>query len=544
MTDPAGERALLDGEGLRDAFRSAAAHLRESAKAVDAINVYPVPDGDTGSNMAATLREAVETAVALPPPVTVAAVLAGLAKGALYGGRGNSGVILSQALRGFAEGVGEPAAFDAAALARGLATGAEAAYRAVSKPVEGTMLTVLRAAGEGARDAVAALPNAGERHPCASTLARAIAAAEEAEARTPDQLPQLAEAGVTDAGGEGVCVILRGLLAAITGQAAPLPRMPERPIAARPDHEREQFGFCTEFVIEVSGGSLDPERVRALVADGGNRSVVVVGDAQAVRVHAHSDDPQRLMEDAGALGRVLRAKVDDMSAQNVKFGESGSGAGVGVAVLALSHGEGFDAVFASLGVAVSPLGDVVKPPAGEIAEAADRLGRADVVVLANHKNVVMAARQAASIARSTIHVVPTQTLPQGVAAALAFDPDESAATNAAAMEAASRTVRTVEVTIAAASRMAHGVEAREGEAIALVDDRLVASAPTIEAALIAGLDAADASAPGLVTLYGGRDLSEGDLEALAAAVVARYPGVEVEAVPGGQPLYPVIASVE
>jgi dihydroxyacetone kinase-like predicted kinase len=217
---------------------------------------------------------------------------------------------------------------------------------------------------------------------------------------------------------------------------------------------------------------------------------------------------------------------------------------VGVAVLALSHGEGFDAVFASLGVAVSPLGDVVKPPAGEIAEAADRLGRADVVVLANHKNVVMAARQAASIARSTIHVVPTQTLPQGVAAALAFDPDESAATNAAAMEAASRTVRTVEVTIAAASRMAHGVEAREGEAIALVDDRLVASAPTIEAALIAGLDAADASAPGLVTLYGGRDLSEGDLEALAAAVVARYPGVEVEAVPGGQPLYPVIASVE
>ncbi|MEX0784362.1 MAG: DAK2 domain-containing protein [Dehalococcoidia bacterium] len=544
MSGVAPDLALLDGKGLRDAFRSASAHLRESANAVDAINVYPVPDGDTGSNMAATLREAVETAGLAPSPATIDAVLSALAKGALYGARGNSGVILSQALRGFATGVGGPPQFDAAALAKGLVAASEAAYRAVSKPVEGTMLTVLREAGAGAERAVAGLPKAGEGSPCASTLRDAIAAAEEAEARTPEELPQLAEAGVTDAGGEGICVILRGLLAAITGQAAPVPRVPERPISARPDHEREEFGFCTEFVVEATAGPLDPEQVRALAGGGGNRSVVVVGDEEAVRVHTHSDDPHRLMEAAAALGRVSRAKVEDMSAQNVRFGATGTGAGVGLGVVAMSQGAGFDAVFESLGVAVSPLGEVVKPPAGEIAAAADRLGKADVVVLANHKNVILAAQQAAGLARSTIHVVPTETLPQGVAAALAFDPDENAATNVAAMDAARTTVRTVEVTIAAATRSADGVEARGGEAIALVDDRLVASSPSIEAVLMAGLEAAGTADGSLVTLYGGRDLAPGQLAELATAVAACYPGIEIESVDGGQPLYPVIASVE
>ncbi|MGH2607807.1 MAG: DAK2 domain-containing protein [Tepidiformaceae bacterium] len=544
MSSFAPERELLDGHGLRDAFHAASRHLRESAKAVDAINVYPVPDGDTGSNMAATLREAVDAAGVLPSRPSIADVLNAIARGALYGARGNSGVILSQALRGFAMGVGEAGRFDAAALAGGLEMGSDAAYRAVSKPVEGTMLTVLREAGTGARAAAAALPNEGAGYPCAATLQAAIVAAEAAEANTPDLLPQLAEAGVTDAGGEGVCVILRGLLAAITGQAAPVPRMPERPIATRPEHEREEFGHCTEFVLEANGGLLDPERVRALVGSGRNRSVVVVGDEQAVRVHVHSDDPHALIGAVGALGKVSRAKVEDMASQNVRFGETGSGAGAGVAVLAMSHGRGFDQVFQSLGVAVAALGEVVKPPAGDIAGAADRLAKADVIVLANHKNVVMAAQQAASLARCTIHVVATQTLPQGIAAALAFDPEEPAATNVATMDRARADVRTVEVTLAAADRIADGVQARAGEPIALVDDRLIASAASIIEALVAGLDEAGAATGALVTLYGGRDLPAGELEALSGAVAERYPGVEVEAVAGGQPMYPVIASVE
>lgn len=544
MTRVSGKRALLDGAGLRDAFHAASEHLRQSAKAVDAINVYPVPDGDTGSNMAGTLGEAVDAAGTLPPATAIADVLNTLARGALYGARGNSGVILSQALRGLATGVGNADRFDAAALARGLGSASAAAYGAVSKPVEGTMLTVLRAAAEEAEAEAGRLPGDGRGHPCESTLLAAIAAAEEAEAQTPDLLPQLAEAGVTDAGGEGICVILRGLLAAITGQAAPVPRMPERPIASRPEHEREEFGHCTEFVIEAEGGPLDLEGVRALAEGSGNRSVVVVGDERAVRVHAHSDDPRALMEAAATRGRVSRAKVEDMAVQNVRFGETGSGAGVALAVLAMSHGDGFDEVFRSLGVAVAPLGDVVKPPAGEIAAAADRLGKADVIVLANHKNVVMAAHQAGVLARCTLHVIPTETLPQGVAAALAFDPDEPVAANAAAMDRARGSVRTVEVTRAAADRTADGVRARAGEPIAMVDDRLVAASTTIEQALLAGLEEAGAGGGGLITLYGGRDLPKGELVALGASVGDRFRGLEVETVEGGQPLYPVIASVE
>ncbi len=544
MTRPDAMTELLDGERLRAAFAAASAHLRESARAVDAINVYPVPDGDTGSNMSGTLREAVDGASVLPSPASVTSVLGALAKGSLYGARGNSGVILSQALRGFATGVGERERLDAEGLAAGLSAAADAAYRAVSKPVEGTMLTVLREAGAAAQAYASVLPNGGRGVPCAATLEVAVGTAEDAESRTPDLLPALAEAGVTDAGGEGVCVILRGLLAAITGRAFEPPRMPERAIATMDGHERDAFGFCTEFVLEPLAAALDPEQVRALAGANGNRSVVVVGDEHAVRVHAHSDDPDALVANAGGLGRVSRVKVEDMAAQNVRFGETGSGAGAGIAVLALSHGVGFDAIFASLGASVFPLGEVLKPPAGEIAAAADALRKADVIVLPNHKNVLLAAQQAASLARSTLHIVPTTTLPQGIAAALGFDADETAATNADAMLAGAKAVRTVEVTIAAASRSADGVEAREGEAIALVDDLLVSSEVSIVAAAFAALRVAGADVAGLVSLYGGSGFGPDELSALAAAARREFPGVEIEAIYGGQPLYPVIASVE
>ena len=544
MTRPGASAELLDGDRLREAFRTANTVLRESAAAVDAINVYPVPDGDTGTNMAGTLREAVDATLVLSPSATVPEVLAALARGALYGARGNSGVILSQALKGLAAGAGDREQLDAAGLAAGLAAAADAAYRAVSKPAEGTMLTVLRASGAAAQGHAATLENQGDQVPCVTTLQAAVAAAEEAEARTPEQLPALAEAGVTDAGGEGICVILRGLLAGITGRAAAPVPMPARAIAAMAGHERDDLGFCTEFVLEPAGARLDQGRVRSLAGAHGNRSVVVVGDEAAMRVHAHSDDPEALIAAARALGRVTRVKVEDMAAQNVRFGETGSGAGAGVAVLALSHGAGFNAVFESLGASVFPLGTIGKPPSGELAAAADALRKADVIILPNHKNVLLAAQQAVALAGTTLHVVPTSTLPQGLAAALAFDPGESVAANVRAMADSARSVRTVEVTIAASSRSADGVQARAGETLALVDDVLVASEPGAADALLAGLRHAGAASRSLVTLYGGEDLEPGTLGALADAARAALPGVEVEVIDGGQSLYPIIASVE
>ncbi|MBI5949187.1 MAG: DAK2 domain-containing protein [Chloroflexi bacterium] len=534
---------VLTGSDLRGVFAAAAAHLRESAKAVDAINVYPVPDGDTGSNMAATFAEAVDAANLLPAEATAAEVLAALAKGALYGARGNSGVILSQALKGLARGAGEGREFDAAMLAAGLREAARSAYAAVGQPEEGTMLTVLRVAAEEAAVTAAALGDGGRGVPCAAVLKTAVAAAEAAEDRTIDQLPALKEAGVTDAGGEGICVILRGLLAAVRGET-PVPKaVPGPPIAMAAGHQHEAFGFCTEFLLEAAGRDVDVAAVRELAGSPGNSSVVIVGDEAALRVHVHTADPERLLAGVAAFGHVTRVKAQDMTAQNARWRATGSGASERVAVLALSRGEGFDAIFESLGAHVTDLGEVVKPPAGEIAAAIDALGAPDVIVLPNHKNVVLAAGQAASLARSTVHVVPTASLVEGIAAVLAFDNTDGAPANQQAMEQARHAVRTVEVTRAAANRSADGVSVRAGQAIALVDGMLVAGRATAFEALVAGLQAGGAASAGLITVYAGSGAA-GGVDDTVTRVRAAFPGVEVEGASGGQPLYEYIASIE
>jgi DAK2 domain fusion protein YloV len=524
---------------------AASSHLRQSAAEIDAINVYPVPDGDTGTNMSATLREAVDRAIETGEAPTVSEVLHAIARGALYGARGNSGVILSQALRGFEAGVGPAECLDARGLADGLQAAATQAYHAVSRPQEGTMLTVLREAATGAMQAAEAMPARGAGLGCAPVLARAVLAAETAEARTIDQLPALKEAGVTDAGGEGVCVILGGLFSALSGET---PRSAihraYRPIAMVEGHGKDEFGFCTEFLIEATGRPLDLEQVRAMAESGGNRSVVVVGDETLARIHVHCLDPQPLIDAASQFGTVSRVKAEDMGAQHERFKASGSGAGARIAVLAMSRGAGFDAVFESLGATVSDLGLVEKPPAGQIADAADALRIPDVIVLSNHKNVRLAAEQAVSLAKCTLHLVPTTSLPQGIAAAMAFDPDESVAANVAAMSEAAKGVTTIEVTIAAASRTADGVDVREGQAITLLDGRLVAAAATTREALLAGLRLSAPARGSLVTIYGGEDTPPAELEAARTEVEAAFDGVEVEALSGGQPLYPFIASVE
>lgn len=544
MTPAIAETALLDGAQLRAIFVAAAGHLRNSAAAVDAINVYPVPDGDTGSNMSATLGEAVEQTLTLGDKPSLAEVVATLAKASLYGARGNSGVILSQALRGFAAGVGDRTWLDAEGLAAGLTGAADGAYAAVSKPQEGTMLTVLRAAAVRATAVADGLPRSGRDVPCRGVLEAALDHAEAAEALTIDQLPALRAAGVTDAGGEGVCVILRGLVAAVRGELLEPSPVPSRAIASLSGHRPDELGFCTEFMVEAAGQPLDLGALRSMAAAAGNTSVVVVGDEQAARVHVHTPVAQAVIDAAGAFGRVSRIKVEDMGAQNSRFELTGSGAGNRVAVLAVSHGKGFDAIFRSLGAATTSLGEVTKPPAGAIAAAADALRTPDVIVLPNHKNVLLAAQQAAKLSSCTLHVVPTETLPEGIAAAMAFAPAEGATRNVAEMLATGGSLRTVEVTTSAASRHADGVDAREGEAIALVDGRLVVSTPDPVDALIAGLQACGTADESLITLYAGEATTPAALESARQQVAAAFPDCETDALLGGQPLYSFIASVE
>ena len=525
----------LSGPELRAAITAAADYLTDSAKAVDAINVYPVPDGDTGSNMAATLREACDHMLALEEPLAAGQVLATFARGALYGGRGNSGVILSQSLLGLAKAVGEVDVLGGDALARGLRGAADAAYTAVSEPVEGTMLTVLR---EGAGGAEAHAPEG-----VLAVLAGALAEAERAEAETIDQLPALREAGVTDAGGEGICVILRGLVAALRGELPPPVAIPDKPLAMLPGHIDDGFGYCTEFVLVGSEREVDVDGLRRHTEGDAYGSVVIVGDEQALRVHVHTNEPERLLEEAGAFGELTRPKFEDMSAQHARFREEGSGAGLKVGLLALSSSEGFDEVFQSLGATTFRLEAIVKPAAGDIAQAADALGPADVIVLANHKNAIPAAEQAVDLARCTLHVAPSISLAQGAAAAIAFNAQSTAPENAEALAEALEATRTVEVTRAAADRTADGVDVQEGQAITLVDGTLIGGGDDPVEGLLAGLAQAGAAEAAIVTVYTGADYT-GPEDALTERIEAAFDGIEVEVLEGGQPLYELVAAVE
>ncbi len=540
-----GESAVrLDGDGLRELFRAGAAALSGAAEAINAINVYPVPDGDTGSNMAATMREAAVQADTAPAGSRPREVAEAAARGALYGARGNSGVILSQALRGFADGLVPGAGeLDAAGLARGLMEASRAAYRAVSRPQEGTMLTVLREAAAAAARLAEGMPNEGRGQACLPVLEQAVAAAADAEARTPELLASLREAGVPDAGGEGICVLLGGMLARLRGEPVEYRELagPGQARAFAAAHVEDAAGFCTEFLVEPDGGAaLDPGAIRE-AAEAGGRSVVVVGDERLVRVHLHTEEPERVLEVMRSFGRLERVKIDDMGAQRGRFEASGSGATAVTGLLAISRGAGFDRVFESLGARVLDLGTVEKPAAGEIALAAERIGTADVVVLPNHSNVFLAAEQATGLARCSLHIVPTRTLPQGVAAALAYDPALPARELVERMTRAAEGVRAVEVTRAAADRAADGVRVRTGDAIAVVDGRLAGTSGSLEEALIAGLREAGAGAGTLITVYVGEG---GDAGAIGGVVREAFPGAEVEVVDGGQPMYPYIGAVE
>ncbi len=542
MTIPAIGEAL-DGKRMRELFRAAAEHLRARASAIDAINVYPVPDGDTGSNMAATLAEAVSFAEH-ERSERAGDVLRAVARGALYGARGNSGVILSQALRGFAEGVVGYETLDARAVAEAFTRAAASAYAAVAEPVEGTMLTVLRAAADAARQACAGLPSGGAGAGCEPVFAAALASAEAAEASTPDLLPVLREAGVPDAGGEGVCTMLRAFYAELTGR--PIEREPELPrLELRPGDHGGEFGFCTEFLLQRAEAPLAAPAIRDTLRKAGGRSVVVVGDADAVHVHVHADDPGVMVAACEAFGTVSRLKAEDMTAQHRRFAEAGSGATAAVALLAFSPSRTFDDIFRSLGAEPIRLDPLTKPAVREIVEAAERLQRPDVIVLPNHKNVVMAAQQAAELSRrATLHVVPAKSVPQGIAAAVAFDPELPVRESLGRMQSAAEAVRTVEVTTATQSRTLGGIEVRPNDAIALVDDELVAATRDPIDALLAGLEAAGAPQAELVTVYAGDGVNEETLAQVKERIRERFPEAENEVHRTGQPLYPFIASVE
>lgn len=532
------------GDGLLQALRHAVAWLDRHAAVIDALNVFPVPDGDTGLNMSMTLRAAL--AAAEENRGELPAVARAAARGALLGARGNSGVILSQLLRGFAEGLGDAEELTPTLLATGLDSAAQAAYRAVFQPVEGTILTVAR---EAARAACCASANGAT---LVDVLAAAAAAADEAVRRTPDQLAVLREAGVVDAGGQGYAVLLDGLLRGLRGE--PLVDADPHLTASvkRPLHVpgEETYGYCTEFVI--TGSALDVDAIRRAISPLGT-SVLVVGDASAVRVHIHTLDPGGALSAGVRQGALTRVKIDNMDEQRAVFGRPGVGSRVAsppagaltLPVVAVVTGAGFAELYRNLGATCVMTDDrATNPSVAELTAAIRAVEASEVLLLPNDPNVAPAAEQVARVADQTVLVVPTQDPAQGVAALLAYSPLSSAGENAMAMRQAAARVRTARVTWAARDAVVGGVPLAEGTVIALAQKALIVHGDDVASVVVDALAALGASDAEVITLYAGRAVSPEDVPALAARVRGQWPGVTVEIVHGQQPYDYYLLAVE
>ncbi len=569
----------VGGRQVQAGLQSALAYLQANQDNVNDLNVFPVPDGDTGSNMYLTLRSAVEDASRVEEPNSAAAVLGAAAHGSLMGARGNSGVILSQILRGFAQGLHGHQRVDGPTIAAALVEAGTVAYKAVMKPTEGTILTVIREAAGAAQKAC--------EQDGADVFSVLDAAVEEAHAsvdRTPEQLAVLRDAGVVDAGGFGLAIILEGFARALREGDAEVPeRAPHRvmePAVRRPgtpesaggeagrtaviagrrgaaaiaEHEAG-WGYCTEFLI--NGPGLDIDRLRTELSALGE-SALVVGDAEMVRVHIHTDDPARLIAAAAQRGRLARLKVEDMSAQHHEVleraaadeaGASSNGAAPEarkpLAVVTVAPGTGFRDILLGIGAdRVVEGGQTMNPSTQDLLQAVLDSNADNVIILPNNKNVILTAQQVDALADGArVRVVPSKTLPQGITALLALDTEAALDDNVARMQESLAGVTTVEVTRAVRDSVVDGLEIHTGDVIALVDDRITQVGHSVDEVVEAAVAAAPAP-PELITVYRGAGVDESEAEALAARLRENHPGVEVEIHSGGQEHYPFILSLE
>jgi DAK2 domain fusion protein YloV len=535
VTKPAAQPAArpLTGAALRDAFASAATWLERNAAAIDAINVYPVPDGDTGSNMAATLRDALAGAGAGDG---AGAFASGLARAALLSARGNSGVILSQWLRGFADALVDADVVDAAQLASALASAADAAYAATATPQEGTILTVARAAAD----------TAGASSTPLAVVDAALDGARAALAHTPELLPVLKQAGVVDSGGMGLVVLLEGLAMALRGE--PMPETVQsagaidRAWLDTAAHDTgSRYGYCTEFVVEAS---IETRDLRAELSTLGD-SLLIVAEPPLTHVHLHTDDPGAALSLGTRSGDLVRVKVENMRRQTAQLAARAPERpfGVPLAVVMVVAGDAAAEIARGYGATVVPAEAARNPSVADLLAGVAAAHAERAIILPNHKNVIMAAGQAAAT-DTRLAVVPTRSLPQGMSALLAFDATRTLDENVDAMRAAAAAVRTIEVTRAARATRIDGAAAPEGTPIALIEGtpRLAAATP-LEALL--GATAALSPEPGsALTVYAGADLDDAAHAGTEAALQQRFPELEVDVVRGGQQHYDYVAGLE
>jgi len=539
---------LANGKTLRKMFDAGTVWLEKCVPEINAINVFPVPDGDTGTNMLLTMHSAMEEAKQNTDS-DVSSVAKSMSYGALMGARGNSGVILSQFLRGLARGLEDKKNFNSRDFANALAEASKAAYEGIIHPVEGTILTVLKDAANAAD--IAAKNDSAD---LLSVVETATEAARDAVARTPDLLPVLREAGVVDAGGEGLYVIFDGALRSLKGEADKMKNQEPQLVSAAsspsakmaPAAEVEvPYGYCIEFLLE--GQKLDLNKIRKKLQKKG-QSLIVAGNGSMTKIHIHSFKPGDVLNYATHLGKLHDVKIDNMDDEYAEFIklQRENLPKVNIAVVTVASGDGLFEVFNGLGASIIvPGGQTMNPSVSELLRAVESAPSDNIILLPNNKNIILTASQVDSLTSKKVKVVTTKTIPQGIAASLAFNYDMSLEENARIMEEAASVVRTIEITRAVRQTQINGQKIKRGQLIAILDDEeLIASNNDIANVMFKALMKTDVENAEVLTIYYGAETKPKEVEDIVQKIRERYQHLEVEVIRGNQPNYNYIMSLE
>jgi len=543
----------IDAELMVKMFKQGTANLNKHKEMVDSLNVFPVPDGDTGTNMSLTMNYAVGD-MAKGSYESVQQVAKAIAKGSLMGARGNSGVILSQIFRGFAKGCEGHDYIDVLVLAGAIKEAANTAYKAVLKPVEGTILTVIREMGDRALQLV------DEPITLDKFFQGIIQQGDKTLKNTPNLLPALKQAGVVDAGGKGLLMIVEGFYDALLGK--------EMELLAHQDETPHQgldvaqavmntddilFTYCTEFIVR--GNDLTGADLKERIMEMGD-SMVYVPDDDLIKVHIHTNDPGLVMQEALKFGELIKIKIENMKEQHGNILDMASHGTPTAAVstpqpkkpygfVAIAAGDGLADVFRDLGVdLLIEGGQTMNPSTEDIHNAIEEINAEHVFVLPNNSNIILAANQAKALTDKSVYVLATKTVPQGIASMLAFDPQGDAEENFEAMADAIGTVKSIQVTYAVRDTMVNDIEINTGDYLGLLDNQIVAAGKEMEETIFQTLEAAIDEDSEIVTIYYGEEVSEEQASALQDAIQDAFNHVEVECYAGKQPVYYYMISVE
>ncbi len=535
---------FIDASMLTKMVISGAYNLSNNRELVDALNVFPVPDGDTGTNMSLTFISAARSVEDSSP--TCQDVANAVAKATLRGARGNSGVILSQIFRGFSKGITSGNDLDVPTLEKALRSGCDTAYRAVMKPTEGTILTVIRAAAETAEDFDGTDVN--------EFFNFVLDGMQKALARTQEMLPQLSQAGVVDAGGQGLVFIFEGFVSALNGKEIELSDKSISTAAPKSapgtvDSKDIKFAYCTEFIINKYNPETSAEKMRKAIEPKGD-CMIVIDEDDIVKVHIHTNHPGYVLEQAVKLGEMVNIKIENMREQHTELIEKAEEKPAkaehkDVAVVAVANGVGLIKAFTELGVTnIVPGGQTMNPSTDDILTCIEEANADTVFVLPNNKNIVLAAQQAAEIAPCKVVVIESKTIPQGISAMMAYSPAESVETNTKKMVKALGKVTSGNVTHAVKDTEIDGLAIHEGDIIGVSGGHILSADKDIFTATVALIKEIADEDSEFITLYYGEDETEENAQKIADAIEEEFADVEVTVANGGQSVYYYIISVE